>query len=110
MFDSLNLKPFVASVILTLYGVHVMCDKIFCTEELRERVFSYANKKCLSRLARVRKDWTDACLDILWAEVDKNPSVYNLVEILSPMDYVPVVGSNEITLAFIIISLSIIFP
>lgn len=51
-------------------------------DELRERLFSHADDRSLARCARVCKNWTDTCLEILWDDLS---DIVPLLNVLSPM-------------------------
>lgn len=61
------------------------CARVFETLELRERIFSHVGNQALARSARVCKDWTDAALDKLWANMNNIVPVF---KILAPMQLV----------------------
>lgn len=58
---------------------------VFQTQELQEHIFSHADQQSLARCARVCKNWTDTCLDNLWAEINIKPDIYDFLSVLGPM-------------------------
>lgn len=79
-----SLYPLSMTVLLLVSAM----NEVFKTPELLAHIFSCAEKQTSARCARVCKDWIDAALNSVWADVT---DIRPLLEILGPMILVSVI-------------------